>query len=305
MDLEGLELLSEPQCRALLRHEHLGRVAVSIGGLPAVFPVNYVVASDEILFFTAEGTKLRAATANTIVTFEVDHVDPVGERGWSVLVIGQARERTEPAVVAGAKASGLRPWAQGDRSHLIGLAIELVSGRRIGPEGDAGRRSGAPVGSLAGPLPPISSLANRPVRVEPRCSLRELAEVMREADVSSVLVGPNDAIVTERDLTRALRAGSGPDASAATVAVTDVISVDQDATVVEAAAEMLRHEIRHLLVHNHRGRVVGLVSMRDLIGALLDAVDPVVWTKLRESLSANPEGDGRPHSRRSQPPGLG
>jgi len=289
MDLEGLELLSEQQCRALLSQERVGRVAVSVGALPAVFPVNYVVASDEILFFTGEGTKLRAATANTVVAFEVDHLDPIAERGWSVLVVGQARERSEPAVVAGAKASGLHPWAEGDRHHLVGLTIELVSGRRIGLTADRGRGKGASIGSMAGPHSPVASLAKPPVRVEPTWSLREVAEVMREADVSSVLVGPDDGVVTERDLTRALRAGLGPDASAATVAVADVISVEQDVTVVEAAAEMLRHEIRHLLVRNHRGRVVGLVSMRALMGALLDAVDPLVWSTLRETLSGDPD----------------
>ena len=70
--------------------------------------------------------------------------------------------------------------------------------------------------------------------------------------------------------------------------------------MVEAAAAMLRHEIRPLLVRNHRGRVVGLVSMRELMGALLYAVDPLVWSTLRETLSANPntsvEQDPQPGS---------
>jgi anti-anti-sigma factor len=129
---DAFGVLSERQCRLLLGHERVGRVAVSEDAQMAVFPVNYSVVSDEILFFTGEGTKLRAATANARVTFEVDHVDPVAETGWSVLVVGFTREVTEPDVVAGARASGLRPWAHGDRSHLVALTTEVVSGRRTG-----------------------------------------------------------------------------------------------------------------------------------------------------------------------------
>jgi nitroimidazol reductase NimA-like FMN-containing flavoprotein (pyridoxamine 5'-phosphate oxidase superfamily) len=110
MDLEGVDLLSEQERRWLLGQARVGRVAVSLGALPAVFPVNYSVAGDEILFFTGEGTKLRAAAANVAVAFEVDHLDAFTQTGWSVLVAGTARERTEPAVIAAAERSGLRPW---------------------------------------------------------------------------------------------------------------------------------------------------------------------------------------------------
>jgi CBS domain-containing protein len=68
-----------------------------------------------------------------------------------------------------------------------------------------------------------------------------------------------------------------------------MISVDQDTTVVQAASDMLRHEIRHLLVHNFRGLVVGTVSLRDVVRVLVDAMDPVVWGLLQETLSAQAE----------------
>src|SRR5438876_11552339 len=54
MDVDGLELLTEKECRGLLCQARVGRVAVSRGEVPAVFPVNYMVAGEEILFFTAE-----------------------------------------------------------------------------------------------------------------------------------------------------------------------------------------------------------------------------------------------------------
>src|SRR5579859_3233032 len=285
MDGDEVEVLSEQQCRWLLGQERVGRVAVSVSKLAMVFPVNYSLVSDEILFFTGEGTKLEAAIGNGKVTFEVDHVDPFAETGWSVLVVGSAREVTEPVVVAGARASGLRPWAAGDRFHLVALTTEFVSGRRVGYVVDL--RDPGPIHSpaMVGPRSPVSDLAHPPIRIGRDCSLQAAARVMREANVSSVLVDPDTAIVTERDLTRALSAGLSPDARVAAVSVGDLVSVDQDATVVEAAGEMLRHEIRHLLICNHRGDVMGLVSLRDLMRILLDAMDPAVWVVLRQTLS--------------------
>jgi uncharacterized protein len=285
-ELDEFEVLSERQCRQLLGRECVGRVAVSQDSQVAVFPVNYSVVSDDILFFTGEGTKLRAATANLKVTFEVDHLDPFEQTGWSVVVVGSTREVTEPVVVAGVRASGLRPWAHGDRGHLVALTTDIVSGRRIRCAVDL-RERGHPsnLPAIVGPHSPVLAVAHPPVRIGSDWSLQAAAHAMREANVSSVLVGCDTAIVTERDLTRALSSGLGPDSSVSAVSVTDLVSVDQDATVVEAASEMLRHEIRHLLVCNHRSEVVGLVSLRDLMRILLDAMDPAVWTILRQTFS--------------------
>jgi CBS domain-containing protein len=282
--LEGVELLSEQDCRWLLRQARVGRVAVSVGEVPAVFPVNYVVAGEDILFFSADGTKLRAAIANAMVTFEVDHVDPFAETGWSVMVVGQARERTEPTVIVGAKRAGLRPWAAGDRFHLVAIAMDFVSGRRIGEAIDLRDPQGRPGGHMVGPHSPVAGLAQPPVRVGTDWTLQAAADAMGEANVTSVLVGSDQAIVTERDLSRALSTGLGPQDQVMAICVTDLISVDEETPIVEAAAHMFRHEIRHLLLRNWRGEVTGVVSLCDVLGVLLDAMDPAVWLLIRQTL---------------------
>lgn len=289
MDLEGLELLSEEECRSLLGQARVGRVAVSVGEAPAVFPVNYMVAGEEILFFTAEGTKLSAAIANATVSFEVDHVDPFAATGWSVLVVGRARERTEPAVIVGARHSGLRAWASGDRFHLISVAMESLSGRRIGEVIDLRASHGRHHQPIVGPHSPVGGLAQRPVCIGADWTLQAVADAMREADVSAVLVGRDQAIVTERDLTRALTAGLGSQDQVAAICVTDLIYVDEETPVVQAATEMLRHEIRHLILRNWRGEVTGVVSWRDVLGVLVDAMDPGVWALIQRTLSVRTE----------------
>ncbi len=126
----GLELLTEEECRALLCTESVGRIAVSVGALPAIFPVNYTVVDDDVVFLTAEGLKLRAALENTVVGFEVDSLDPALDYGWSVLLVGVAREvpAAEQEQFGPVRVS---PWAGGDRTHLVRIHPEMISGRRI------------------------------------------------------------------------------------------------------------------------------------------------------------------------------
>jgi uncharacterized protein len=122
-------------------------VAVSIGAVPAVFPVNYAMLEGEVVFRIGRGTRLHAAMRNAVVAFEVDEVDPEYREGWSVLVVGVAGEITDDARRARAEALPLRPWAPGSPEHVVAIRPELVSGRRIVPQvqRDRGPEMGAPV----------------------------------------------------------------------------------------------------------------------------------------------------------------
>ena len=128
---EGLEILTPAECWWLLASERVGRVVVTKAALPAVFPVNYIVRGSGILFLTGAGSKLRAAVDGSRVGFEVDHMDLVAESGWSVLGIGPVAEIHDQVEVAAAKDAGLRSGAGGERSHLIRMSPEFLSGRRL------------------------------------------------------------------------------------------------------------------------------------------------------------------------------
>ena len=60
---------------------------MSIGEIPAIFPVNYHAFNGDIYFFTAKGTKLAAAVRRATVTFQLDHFDALCHHGWSVLAV--------------------------------------------------------------------------------------------------------------------------------------------------------------------------------------------------------------------------
>lgn len=127
----GLEMLGPDECVRLLRLESIGRVAVTMGGLPAVFPVNYQVADGKVVFRTGEGTKLHAALRNAVIAFEVDRLDRVYSEGWSVMVVGTASEVTDGDRLAQLGRKGPRPWAPGRRDRYIEVPLDFVSGRRI------------------------------------------------------------------------------------------------------------------------------------------------------------------------------
>lgn len=132
VDDVGLAVMDEGECATLLRTATIGRVAVTIGAVPAVFPVNFGLLEDgDIVFRTGTGTKLDAAMRNAVIAFEVDEVDPIYHEGWSVLVVGVADVLREEDRKDEAGRLPLAAWAPGARDHLVCLHPQVVSGRRI------------------------------------------------------------------------------------------------------------------------------------------------------------------------------
>lgn len=129
----GTELLSYSDCAALLRSQTVGRVAVVVGGRAEIFPVNYVMDDDGIIFATNAGSKLAGVLAGE-VTFEVDSVEPGGRSGWSVVVHGHAAglSLADSEVAA---SPGLRSWT-GFKDFVVRLTPDNISGRRVAPESE-------------------------------------------------------------------------------------------------------------------------------------------------------------------------
>jgi nitroimidazol reductase NimA-like FMN-containing flavoprotein (pyridoxamine 5'-phosphate oxidase superfamily) len=130
-DRNGMAVLTEPDCLRRVGGVGVGRVAVTVGALPAVFPINYAVESGDIYFRTAPGTKLAAACRNAVVAFEVDHVDLVSHAGWSVLVVGPATEVTDADDLERLRKLPLTRWLKQGPETLVRIHATLVSGREI------------------------------------------------------------------------------------------------------------------------------------------------------------------------------
>src|SRR3546814_15471050 len=102
-----------------------------MGAIPAIFPVNYAIVDDLIVFRTAPGSKLSAATEGAVVAFEVDEFDGASRSGWSVLVVGRSQVVHDLDTTFKVLDVGLEPWAACVRSALVRLAIAMISGRPL------------------------------------------------------------------------------------------------------------------------------------------------------------------------------
>jgi CBS domain-containing protein len=129
--------------------------------------------------------------------------------------------------------------------------------------------------TTAGSMPLTMLVAGEVERISPDATLREVATKMHAFDLGALAIGDGngrpDAIVTERDLVRALAEGSDPaTTTAGDIGSTGLIWCDSGATVADAAQEMVTSYVRHVLVEDD-GALVGIVSARDVMGAYVAA----------------------------------
>ena len=117
-------------------------------------------------------------------------------------------------------------------------------------------------------------------------SLQAAATKMWEQQTGSLLVTDGDelmGIVTERDVLKAVATGAPLDTPISDVMSKDLITVDPGTSLREAASIMTEKWIRHLPVLEG-GKLVGVVSQRDLAGVLAGALnEPESLHRLIES----------------------
>ncbi len=105
-------------------------------------------------------------------------------------------------------------------------------------------------------------------------SLRQAAQLMARHRVGSAVVQDAEhlvGILTERDVLNAVATGADPeDVVVQEIMTADVVTVGPDWDLIEAAGEMARRRIRHLVVYDG-GQLLGILSVRDVLPALLPA----------------------------------
>jgi len=122
-------VMTDPECWTTLSGCTLGRLAISVDGVPDIFPVNYVVQDRTVLIRTAEGTKLAGAVVNPCVAFEADDHDV--ECGWSVVVKGVAHVLSTSDELAAAQRAQVLPWTSPPKLRYLRIRPVEISGRRF------------------------------------------------------------------------------------------------------------------------------------------------------------------------------
>jgi len=99
-------------------------------------------------------------------------------------------------------------------------------------------------------------------------TVEKAAKLMKKHDLGSVLVADGrkiEAIVTEGDIVRKAVAAGKLDIPLRKVASKPLLSIRADRDLVEAAKALARNDIRRLAVVDSAGKVVGMISERDIL----------------------------------------
>ncbi len=101
---------------------------------PLVWPVNYSMVGDDIVFRTSPHSLLGTMAWNSRLAFEVDRIDLDREEGWSVLATGTGEMVEDPDELGLIRTfRDPHPWA-GGATRLLYVRLRWVglTGRELG-----------------------------------------------------------------------------------------------------------------------------------------------------------------------------
>jgi CBS domain-containing protein len=114
-------------------------------------------------------------------------------------------------------------------------------------------------------------MTKNPTTVTPDTPATEAARIMKTEDTGIVPIVDGDrlgGVITDRDLTlRILAEGKSPDTKVGELASSDLVTIDPQQSLEEAARLMAEHQIRRLPVVEEDGRLVGILAQKDLAEA--------------------------------------
>jgi CBS domain-containing protein len=130
------------------------------------------------------------------------------------------------------------------------------------------------------------AMTPNPTAITPDTTVQEAARLMKTEDVGSLPIvedGRLTAVVTDRDLAiRVLAEGRGADTVVRDVASQDLVTIDPQQSLDEAARLMAEHQVRRLPVVEEDGRLVGVLAQADVAQSGHDALTGEVVEKISQ-----------------------
>ncbi|MFC5905800.1 pyridoxamine 5'-phosphate oxidase family protein [Streptacidiphilus monticola] len=101
-----------------------GRVVLSHQALPAIGPVNHLLADGCVVIRTRRGAALLGPGQDgAVVAFEADALDPAARSGWSVVVAGVPTLVSDPEELRRYQRE-LRPWMGCETEHMVRFSAD-------------------------------------------------------------------------------------------------------------------------------------------------------------------------------------
>ena len=112
------------------------------------------------------------------------------------------------------------------------------------------------------------AMTSNPTAITPDTTAAEAAQLMKSEDVGALPVvedGKLTCLVTDRDLAiRALAEGRDGQTAVRELASPDVVTIDPQQSLEEAARLMAEHQVRRLPVVEEDGKLVGMLAQADI-----------------------------------------
>jgi len=116
----------------------------------------------------------------------------------------------------------------------------------------------------------VEALVRRtPVTISPGATIRQAAEVFARERIGLIVVASSvspvkaEAVISERDVVRAVAKGTQLNAQLDSIATKKLVSVKRSDRPSKAVRLMMDKGIRHLVVENDDGTLFGVLSIRD------------------------------------------
>jgi CBS domain-containing protein len=112
------------------------------------------------------------------------------------------------------------------------------------------------------------AMTSNPTTIEPTTTAREAARLMKSEDVGSLPIAEGDrlvGVITDRDLTtRVLAEGKDIETPVDQIASKDLVTIDPQQSLEEAARLMAHHQVRRIPVVAEDGKLVGIAAQADV-----------------------------------------
>ena len=130
------------------------------------------------------------------------------------------------------------------------------------------------------------AMTSNPTAITPDTTVQEAARLMKSDDVGALPIvedGRLTCVVTDRDLAiRGVAEGLAAETPVSELASKNVVTIDPQQSLEEAARLMAEHQVRRLPVVEEDGRLVGMLAQADVAQAGHDSLTGEVVQKISQ-----------------------
>ena len=107
----------------LLATASVGRLALSVHALPAIYPVQYYLDGRRIVACLGHHQIPERSLQDAVVAFAADAIDPATRSGWAVQVLGRSMMPLQPGPDPGCGHTGA--------GQVVGIEPEAITGHAV------------------------------------------------------------------------------------------------------------------------------------------------------------------------------